>query len=104
MWCGSQWPSAPISSHKFIRYQLLLILDRSKCADTFPCSLFLIYCLPRCECGHCEVMPAVDECVCCCEIEQVIHKKQEGDNQVTCITEHEDFEHVCLDTSVCLDT
>ena len=44
-------------------------------------------------------MPTVDECVCCCEIEQVIHKKQ-GDTQVTCITEHEGFESVCLDTWV----
>ena len=45
-------------------------------------------------------MPTVDECVCCCEIEQVIHKKQEGDTQVTCITEHEGFDPVCLDTWV----
>ena len=45
-------------------------------------------------------MPTVDECVCCCKIEQVIRKKQEGDTQVTCITEHEGFEPVCLDTWV----
>ena len=95
--CGSQWPNAPIS---IVTSSSPFILDRSKCADTFPCSLFLIYCLSRCECGNCEVMPTVDECVCCCKIKQVIHKKQEGDTQVTCITEHEVFEPVCLDTRV----
>ena len=47
---------------------------------------------------------SVDECVCCSEIEQVIHKKQEGDTQVTCITEHEGSQPVCLDTWYILQT
>ena len=54
----------------------------------------------RCTCGHCIVMPTSRECVCCAEIEEVTERMQEGPHEVTCITEHEGFEPVCLNVWV----
>ena len=45
-------------------------------------------------------MPTSRECVCCCEVEKIVMKKQEGSSEVACITEHEGFQHVCLNTWV----
>ena len=45
-------------------------------------------------------MPTVEECVCCCEIDRVVQKKQESDTQVACIMEHQGFEPVCLNVWV----
>ena len=42
------------------------------------------------------IMPTSRECVCCCEIDQVILKKEESANRITNITEHEEFDSVCL--------
>ena len=39
-------------------------------------------------------MPTGEECVCCCEITQVVAKLEE--TGVPCIKEHEGFEAVCL--------
>lgn len=54
----------------------------------------------RCACGNCEIMPTAHECVCCCEIDEVVQKKEESDTQLTCITDHEGFEPVCLNLYV----
>ena len=45
-------------------------------------------------------MPTSRECVCCCEIDQVMLKKEESANRITCITEHEGFDSVCLNVHV----
>ena len=45
-------------------------------------------------------MPTSRECVCCAEIDEVAEKMQEGPREVTCITEHEGFEAVCLNVWV----
>ena len=45
-------------------------------------------------------MPTSRECVCCCEIDQVMLKKEESANWNTCITEHEGFDSVCLNVWV----
>ena len=36
------------------------------------------------------------ECVCCQELEKVVEKMSENDTEVSCITNHEGFEAVCL--------
>ena len=36
------------------------------------------------------------ECVCCQELEKVVEKVSENDTEVSCITNHEGFEAVCL--------
>ena len=38
--------------------------------------------------------------MCCCEIDQVILKKKESANRITCITEHEGFDSPCLNVGV----
>ena len=48
-------------------------------------------------------MPTVKECVCCCEIDQIVERKQEsfnGCDPPPCITQHEGFESVCLNVWV----
>ena len=54
--------------------------------------------MDRCECGNCQIMPTARECICCCEIDQIITKKQESGNgsEVLCIINHEGFAPVCL--------
>ena len=37
------------------------------------------------------------ECICCCEVETVVNKFQDSEND---ITHHEDFESVCLNVWV----
>ena len=56
--------------------------------------------LYRCQCGECEVMPTNHECICCCEVETVVNKFQESENDISCITHHEGFESVCLNVWV----
>ena len=53
-------------------------------------------------CGHCVVMPTSRACHCVCsaEIDELSEKMQEGPCEVTCITEHEGFEAVCLNVWV----
>ena len=48
----------------------------------------------RCHCGHCEPMPTYTECICCCELEQMVGKMEE--TGASYITEHEGFDVVCL--------
>ena len=48
----------------------------------------------RCHCGHCDIMPTSGECICCCEVEEVVSKIEE--TGASCITEHEGFGAVCL--------
>ena len=40
----------------------------------------------RCHCGYCD-MPTSGECICCCEVEEVVSKIEE--TGASCITEHE---------------
>ena len=49
-------------------------------------------------------MPTSRECVCCCEIEQVLLKKEESANRIPCITEHEGFDFLFHpdDSAVCI--
>ena len=57
---------------------------------------YFYYYFYRCHCGHCEIMPTVVECRCCCEIDEITNKFQECGSTVHCITEHDGFEAVCL--------
>ena len=41
-------------------------------------------------------MPTSIECVCCREVDEVVHKIEENDTEVDCITSHEGFQAVCL--------
>ena len=43
------------------------------------------------------MMPTNHECVCCCEIDTVYN---ESENDISCITDHEGFESVCLNVWV----
>ena len=45
-------------------------------------------------------MRTSQECICCCEVESVVLKKEESASEVSCITDHEGFESVCLDVWV----
>ena len=45
-------------------------------------------------------MPTVDECVCCCEYDNIERKLEESVTSCKCITEHEGFEPVCLNVWV----
>ena len=54
----------------------------------------------RCTCGHCQIMPSNAECLCCREIDKVVNKLEESEGTVSCITEHEGFEPVCLNVWV----
>ena len=53
-----------------------------------------------CQCGHCQVMETSRECVCCKEIPKVVDKILTSDLEQGCITKHEGFEPVCLNTWV----
>ena len=46
------------------------------------------------------MMPLAVECICCCEVERIQQKIQEGPSQVDCITLHEGFDAVCLNVWV----
>ncbi|XP_004227445.2 P2X purinoceptor 7-like isoform X1 [Ciona intestinalis] len=50
-----------------------------------------------CQCGLCECMAAAQESVCCREQEQVSQKMPDSAN---CITEHKNFDPVCLNEDV----
>ena len=41
-------------------------------------------------------MPTVTECVCCCEIDKVVQKIENSPIRISCITQHEGFNAVCL--------
>ncbi len=49
-----------------------------------------------CECSNCETMQNARECICCQEWD-LLHNRLED---VDCITEHHEFETVCLNTAV----
>ena len=34
------------------------------------------------------IMPTGYECICCCEVERVVIKKEESANEISCITDH----------------
>lgn len=46
------------------------------------------------------LMTTSRECICCCEIDRISAKKEEGGDEVTCITDHVGFEPVCLNVWV----
>jgi hypothetical protein len=52
-----------------------------------------------CACTKCDVMPTAVECLCCSEIGSAKTKINEFP-QIKCITEHEAFPVVCLNTHV----
>lgn len=58
-------------------------------------------CYGRCSCGQCVPMPSAKECICCTEV-KAIPDLMENDG-VQCITDHQGFDPVCLNTYV-LDT
>ena len=58
------------------------------------------YYIYLCNCGHCIVMLTVAECIWCCEIDTTIQKMGQIQAQISCITEHEVFEPVCLNVWV----
>ena len=41
-------------------------------------------------------MPSPRECVCCQEITAMSDKTKTSESEITCITDHEGFEAVCL--------
>ena len=45
-------------------------------------------------------MPTNRECICCCEVESVVQRKEEGASEIRCIIDHEGFESVCLNVWV----
>jgi len=45
-------------------------------------------------------MPTAVECLCCNEVQEVADKVQEFGSSISCITEHEGFEAVCLNVWV----
>lgn len=45
-------------------------------------------------------MPTAVECVCCNEIQQMTDMLQDIDSDISCITQHEGFEAVCLNVWV----
>ena len=47
-----------------------------------------------------EIVLLWRECICCCEVEKVVMKKEESASEISCITEHEGFESVCLNAWV----
>ena len=51
----------------------------------------------RCQCGHCVTSK---ECICFCEVDRVVLKKEESSREISCIADHEGFESVCLDVWV----
>ena len=56
----------------------------------------------RCNCGNCQRLNLVQECVCCSEIDCVVAKNNEAveaeglAEPPVCITQHPGFEAVCL--------
>ncbi len=40
------------------------------------------------------------ECVCCCKFDCMTKKKDESSTSIDCITDHEDFQPICLDVWV----
>ena len=64
------------------------------CSYMYYSIMYLVY---RCKCGHCLVMPTANECVCCCEIDAVM-EKMEGISSINCVTDHEGFDAVRLNT------
>ena len=54
-----------------------------------------------CQCERCEAMDTADECLCCREIANVTRKMNIGEeNEIKCITEHFEFEIICLHPAV----
>ena len=52
----------------------------------------------RCECTKCTAVPSGIECQCCKEMEGV--SKRMAENEINCITEHEQFKVVCLNKDI----
>ena len=44
-------------------------------------------------------MPTGAECLCCCETNTIVHKKQASDLISTCIINHIGFQAACLNVS-----
>ena len=60
----------------------------------------------RCNCGSCQRLNRVEECVCCSEIDCVVAKNNEAveaeglNEPPVCITQHPGFNAVCLNHRV----
>eukprot|EP00795_Rhopilema_esculentum_P011048 gene11048-19899_t len=58
--------------------------------------------LSWCSCGHCQIMPKANECICCQEIPEVSQKLEEigecdqGNDRSSCITDTDALRAVCL--------
>ena len=52
-----------------------------------------------CRC-QCEPKPTSLESICCCVLDEVAEKMQDGGSKVSCIINHEGFHSVCLDVWV----
>ena len=60
----------------------------------------------RCKCGNCNIalLQNISECYCCCELEgceesiksDLVLQDLAPDVKLTCITEHAEFQPVCL--------
>ena len=59
--------------------------------------IFLLSLL-RCECGACQSMRTLAECVCCAEMQAVNFIRESSD--LECITHHQTFIDNCLNVSV----
>jgi hypothetical protein len=64
---------------------------------------FVVSINDRCKCERCEIMGTEQACLCCCEVERVVAKRDGAGQKYKCITEHPGFAPVCLQTEV-LDT
>ena len=53
-----------------------------------------------CQCGNCKPMPTSLESICCCVLDEVAEKMQEGGSKVSYIINHVGFHSVCLDVWV----
>ena len=58
----------------------------------------LIYIHKRCDCGNCQIMSSMEECICCQEIPAV--RENAEMSGVNCITDSQIFKDNCLNRNV----
>ena len=46
------------------------------------------------------IMPTSKECICCCEVERVVMKKEVSTRKISCTIDYEGFDLVCLNVWV----
>ena len=54
--------------------------------------------LSWCLCGHCQLMPKAEECICCREVPGIKHLLEAS--CVPCVMLHQRFDPVCLNPDV----